>query len=228
MNRSTCWLFFICAFALIAAPAFAGPLATDPSTYQSGFWSGSTGFLGVDPNNNNAPTGLTGNVDWAVWAPGTFPVGFAGHLGWAPTPGEFVYAYQVHETGSLLFSQLKVSLLNIADNIGSFSGNGGNGLVAGDFPSTFVTPFLNPFNSATWTFDGIVTGGSSSGLAFSSPNVPMFVPASVLDHGSSANVFPVPSPGEGIAPEPATLTLAGSASAMLALAWLRRRLRKVC
>src|SRR5689334_17680036 len=145
------------AFALTSTPVLAGVLATDGSSYL-GIWHGSTPFQGFDTFNN--PTALAGQVDWAVYAPGAFPGAFGGY---APTPGEFVYAYQVFTTDTAPTSSLTIDLQNFADNIGSFSGGG----VVGDAP---LISFLAAFDSANWLFDGIAQGGSSRGLAFSSPN----------------------------------------------------------
>src|SRR4051794_25081179 len=102
------------AFALTSTPVLAGVLATDVSSYL-GIWHGSTPFQGFDTSNN--PTGLSGHIDWAVYGPGTFPGAFGGY---APTPFEFVYAYQVFTTGTAPTSSLTIDLQNLADNIGSF------------------------------------------------------------------------------------------------------------
>src|SRR3954453_22813168 len=121
MNRSIICLLS-CAAALCAAPALAGPLATEPNAYVNGFgtWHGSTAFQGVDLFNN--PTDLTGSIDWVVFAPGVFQT--LGYAGYAPTPGEYVYAYQGNGTGNAPVSTLSVSLETLADNFGSFTGNG--------------------------------------------------------------------------------------------------------
>ena len=221
MNRRT--LSFLSAMILLcAAPALAGPLSSDPTAYIDGTsfqWTGTTTFSNT--------SGLAGNLDWVVYAPGTFPAGFGGYT---PTPGEFVYAYQVVEHGSISLSQVAVKLLNPADNIGSFSGN----LVIGN-PSTnvngdsnidsFISP-LTPTGSANWLFNGILPGSTSVGLAFSSPNLPMFTRGTTIDHGTVAAVIPVPSPDSHPIPEPGTLTLAVCGLAAFGLHWLRNRGRR--
>src|SRR5262245_26152745 len=120
MTRTKSLLSLACALALCAAPALAGPLAPAAGVYFDGLatWHGSSHYQGYfDPPFNTSPSGLTGDIDWAVWAPNTFPAGF---LGYTPTADEFVYAYQLHETGSAPLSQNIVFTINTADNIGFF------------------------------------------------------------------------------------------------------------
>jgi MYXO-CTERM domain-containing protein len=205
-----------CAFALCATPALAGTLAGDGSSYL-GTWHGTTGFQGHNLDLTNSQ--LTGTLDYAVYAPGTFPAGF---LGYTPTLHEFVYAYQGFETGAAPLSSVSINLVNPADNIGTFSGGG----VSGD-PSIASTLFY--FDNANWLFNGVPAGGSTTGLVFSSPNVPMMSTGSTIDDGTVGLVFPVPSPdgqsGGPNTPEPATLTLALIGMAAFALHRVRRRKR---
>ena len=83
MNRiATCLL--TCALAALATRAAAGPLATAPNAFVDNsdpntpiIWRGSTPFQGYhDPPGNTLPSGLTGYVDWAVFAPGDVPAGW--------------------------------------------------------------------------------------------------------------------------------------------------------
>jgi hypothetical protein len=205
MSRcTTCLLAF--AVSLCATPVLAGTLASDLSSYNDGFthWHGTTAF---DSGGN-----LEGTVDWAVYAPGTFPGAFSGYT---PNPTYFVYTYQVFETGTEPLSFYSVLLLNEAYNIGTFSGGG----VSGDAPSNMD---LVPFDSATWEFAGIQQGGSSTGLVFESPNVPMNAGGAVLDNGEAAAVIPVPSP-DSFVPEPGTFALAiGGLFGLAVAAWRRR------
>ena len=223
MNRKT--LPFLTAVVLLcAAPLLAGPLASDPTAFiDNGTppfqWTGTTSFSNT--------SGLAGNLDWVVYGPGTFPAGFGGYT---PTTGEYVYAYQVIEHGSISLSQVAVKLVGPADNIGTFSGN----LVIGD-PSTnvngdptmdaFISPLLSTGGSANWLFDGVLPGQTSIGLAYSSPNAPMFLRGTTIDHGTVASVIPLPSPIGNI-PEPGTLTLAICGLSAFGWHWLRRRGRK--
>jgi hypothetical protein len=207
-------LLLACALACCATQAFAGPLAVD-TTSIAGF-HGTTPYQGFDLSNN--PTGLTGTVDYAVWAPGTFPGAFAGF-----SASDYVYAYQVHETGTAPLSSFSVALSAPADtlNIGDFTGNNGFGLVAGDASNL---AFIIDMDSANWQFDGVVQGGFTDGLAFSSPNGPTMSTGATIDDGSVGFVIPLPSP---VVPEPGTLTLASCGVAVLVLRWLRRRERRV-
>jgi len=212
MSRVTTACLLACALACVATTASAGTLANGVGVYQ-GIWAGTTPFQGVDPDNGNAPTDLSGYVEWAVYAPGTFPGTFSGYS--APA-SDFVYAYQAFVTGAAPLSSLSIDLLNTAGNIGTFTGNG----VSGD-PSSF--PFLIPFNSANWLFDGVAQGGSTVGLAFSSPYIPMLLSGTVIDHGSAASVIPVPSPDSLPIPEPSSLVLAAAGLTVLGIQVLRRR-----
>ena len=194
---------------LLAGPLPAGPLATAPGVYVDGFaWRGSTTYANA--------FGLSGFVDWAVWAPGTFP-SFAGYV---PTAGEYVYTYQAAEEGSAALTSLFVSLDNAADNIGYFSGDAGFGLVDGMAPDFSQ---ILPANQAEWYwFSGIATDARSKGLAFSSPNPPMFSDGTLIDHGTFAFVIPVPSPGGPVIPEPSTFVLGACGASLFVLACMRR------
>jgi hypothetical protein len=203
-----------CTLALSAASALAGPLATDPNAYNDGVhaqWHGSTPFS----------TGtLVGYIDWAVYDPAHAPAGLAGY---ARTPGELIYTYQATETGAAALSSISVDLQNVADNIGTFTATG----VAGQAASSENLAIFPVFDSATWSFAGVLTGGSTIGMVFSSPNVPMDDLATELDHGQVGVAIPVPSPSKVPIPEPGTLTLAACGLMVLAFQWLRRRGRTV-
>ncbi|HEX3727956.1 MAG TPA: hypothetical protein VHV08_17010 [Pirellulales bacterium] len=188
-------------------------MSTDSSSYL-GIWHGSTSYQGYDFNNQ--PTGLVGYIDWAVYAPGNVPAGLTGIAGWTPTPGEFVYAYQAYETGSAPMTAVAVDLQNPADNIGTF-------LAAGLTGSLSTSSYINPFDSANWTFAGIGAGGMTVGLVFSSPDLPMLDQATTIDD-STGFAIPVPSPSAMHIPEPGTLTLASLGIFVFGgLRWLRCR-----
>ena len=216
---------FLLACVVICCPttSLAG-LATDPSAFIDGSlfqWHGSTGYESVEEPS------LNGYVEWAVFAPGAFPGGYAGYV---PTPGEFVYTYQVFEVGPAPLSNLSVSLETIADNIGWFTGdNAGNGLVDGDVPtaSYFFPDDITP-TSANWDFSPGISpnilnpDGSTMGLAFSSPYGPINLDGSVVNGGGFALVIPLPSP----VPEPGTLVFWSCGIVFCAVRYLRRRGRK--
>lgn len=213
------------AVVLCATSAIAGPLTTDSAAYFDGFvtWQGTTPYQGYnDYPTNSSPSGLYGTIDWAVYAPGDFP---AGYLGYTPTPGEFVYAYQAYVDGPAPLSGHSLTLEAIADNIGSFAGLG----VVGQAPSAAYF-FPNPLTptSANWDFNPTIpTGASSNGLVFSSPFGPKLSSGSVIDDGSVGDVIPLPSPDPAYVPEPGTLTLAACGLVAFGLHWLRRRGRRV-
>ncbi|MGD9722312.1 MAG: PEP-CTERM sorting domain-containing protein [Pirellulales bacterium] len=223
MTRTKSLLSLTCALALCAAPALAGPLATAPGVYFDGFttWHGSSPYQGYfDPPFNTSPSGLSGDIDWAVWAPGTFP-GFAGYT---PTLGEYVYTYQLYETGSAPLTQNIVFTINEADNIGAFTGDAGFGLIDGVAPD-FLD--LVPFSSAEWTFfSGVLSGEHTIGLAFSSPNPPEMSGSVQIDDGTFSFAM-VPAPGGPVIPEPGTFVLASCGLGMMSLFYLRRRSRRV-
>ncbi len=213
MNHSKTRLLFT-LLVLIAAPAMAGPIATDNANSYLGIWNGSTPYQGYE-SDNVTPSGLTGYVDWAVYAPGSAPVG--GFDGYSPPSNEYTYVYQAYETGPAPLSSLAVDLdTNIVDSQSDFS----TALVNGD-ASNFQAFFLSSLPYvAYWSFDGVVQGNSTDGLVFASPYAPVFTEANTIDDGSVALVLPVPSPAAGNIPEPSTFVLA--LLGFVGFAWARR------
>ena len=194
-------LLAIFVVGLVSATAGAGALDGDGAAYFDGTttWTGSTAF--------DNSLGLSGYVDWAVFAPGAFP-----YAGYASPPGEMTYAYQIFSTGAFAVTSFAVALDNVADSIGAFAD------LAGDVPTSSVL-LPAPFGSATWSFSSIAAGSSSMGLAFSSPKVPKDLFGSTIDGGTGAIIIPLPSPDTTDIPEPATM----SVLALGGLALLRRR-----
>ena len=213
MSRSK--LCFLCAiFALSAAtPAIAGQLVTDPNGI-GGIYQGSTTYVGmVNPN-------LAGYIDFAVFAPGKAPVGFSGYTGYNPT--EYLYTYQVFETGSDVLTSMTVALVDYANNAGHFTAAS----ISGDIPSvdagnppTFYAEYAVPFDSSSWYFDGV--SANTTGLAFQSPDSPLMTQATTIDGGTPGLAIPVPSPNPNNVPEPSTFVLALCAVAGLGLQWLK-------
>ena len=194
-QRLTFAVVATCLGVLVASAA-AGPLATHPDAFDDGskVWAGSTLF--------DSATGVSGRVDWAVFAPGLFP--YAGS-GYTPTPGEYVYAYQFHNDGTDALTSLSVALLHPADNVGTFTA------LPGDASTGAV---LLPASKAEWGFSGLAPGDSTVGLAFSAPTKPQDLFGIVLGGGTFALAQPLPSPSSTDVPEPVTLGLLAAGSVL--------------
>ena len=206
MKRASCGVVLL---LLIVSPALSGPLNGDPSALP--------GFTGTTTFNNGV--GLSGTVDYAVYTYAAFQAEWGG-LGYAPTPGEDVYTYQVFTNPtSVDVSHLSVKIVNPADNIGNFALGGGQA------PSTASLGLGGPPIADYFFATPVPTGGSSSGLAFSSPFAPILLFGSVVDHGTSAFVIPLPSPGTVPIPEPSTVVLV-IAGALFGLPAAIRRYRR--
>lgn len=204
----------VLALLLLCSVAQAGVLATDPNAlfYDGTLWSGST-VMELDA--------LRATVDWCVYGPGQFS--YPG-LGYTPTSGEFVYAYQVFVEATTEVLTFSVGLLesNEANNIGTWAISGGVE------PTSMGIQGTPPFEEAAWNWgseeeeppSGLQPGSNSVGLAYSSINAPLMYGGYIMNGGSSA-VGEVPSASDVI-PEPATLglLLAGAIAA-----GLRRRRR---
>ena len=183
--------------AVLASAALAN-LTTDPAYVDpsSVVWQGTKAF------DNGI---LTATVDYCVYAPGTFPYGsytLDSGASYTPAGNEFVYAYQMHNTGNVAVTLLSVKMLdsNKANNIGYLT-------VAGTVPegSDFDAPAPNRL-TANWYYDsGLNSNQSTYYLIYSSINVPLWNVGTIQDDGSIAT-NDLPSPANFI-PEPATLTV---------------------
>jgi hypothetical protein len=192
------------ALTLVAVPATAGQLASDIANSYQGSWAGTSAF---------SSGGLTGTVDWAVYGPGSTPAGFAGY---PLTSGELIYTYQIFVTGDDV-SSLSVHVENFAHDIGTFTA----ALIdANDAP--YFAEITGQPGDATWYFGGILPGDNSIGLVFSSPNVPMWDSAIILDGGQSDSIV-VPSTAPLNIPEPSTIVLAICGGCGVLVYRLRRR-----
>lgn len=172
-------------------------------------WRGTETFYSTDGSYE-----LNVEVDYAVYAPGTYP-------GADPSGGtDYVYAYEARnliDSASAEVSVLTVGLApkNGARNIVADSSSGAPGTPGGVVPgSTRIGS-----TSARWYFtsDPIVYGEDSAALVFTSPHGPRWMTGSVADGGLS-DAGPVPSP----TPEPNTLALA----VLGGLGLVARRLRR--
>ncbi len=188
----------VCGIALVL-------LLLSGAALSAPLYSGTVAYVGPsdDPLNQHPPAHhLNGTVDYAVWAAGTFP--YVG-TGYTPTPGDYVYTYLIHNdpaSGPAGYTQVplgstsEVSLLSLivtnpATNIGQSSALGG---VASDPTQDKLDPVTN--QSAVWSFQTVIQPGQDSYLlAFSSPNPPIFSPATLFDNGtSSVQPFQLPAP----------------------------------
>lgn len=205
----------VLAVVLLASATALGGLATDSNAYDDGVnpqWNGSVHFYSTGGGDT-----IEADVEYTVYAPGDFT--YTG-LGYTPTPGEFVYAYQVIPTaGSVDIKTFWVNMLasNEANNIGSFT-------LGGIAPTSAFFGNADPQNlvSANWEFLGgiLVNPSSSYGLAYSSINAPIMYVGFIQDGGLAGMPdSPLPSPSDEI-PEPATM-LVLAAGALLA-AFCRR------
>ena len=197
-----------------------------------GVWNGSTGFQGY-LTDGITKTGLTGTIDYAVYTEAQFNLNFPGS-GYTPTAA-YVYTYQAFETGPAPLSSVSVNLIPTypAQDIGTFQGtdtspHSDGGLVAGQVPAA-GTDFLVLGDSANWPFGGVLVlqGGSTAGLAFSSPNAPQWSTGSTIDDGSVGLAYPIPTPGPSTipsapSPEPGSLALALSALVAFSIFRLRQ------
>jgi hypothetical protein len=190
----------LCLTIILTAVSWAGVLANHGAAL-------SPLFTGSAPFNNGV--GLSGSVDYAVFTANAFNANFGG-LGYVPG-GPVVYTYQVNVTGTLNASAELVGVVNPANTIGSFN-------IGGVAPSSAsFTP------NARWNFAGGIPFGSTSyGLAFSSPNLPIFGTSLTFDGGTPAGGTIVPTPGPIAIPEPASLCLFASSLAVACLSRGRR------
>ena len=191
--------------SVTASAGFAGTLNAHPDAY--GGVTGSVAF------NNGA--GISGAIDFAVFTAADFNANFSG-LGYVPSD-PLVYTYQLLVEGRSGITKFIVYLNgNPANHIGSFD-------LGGQAPS--VSQFICCPEGAQWSFalPGVAGGTTSWGLAFSSPNSPLFGSAEVFAESSSTVVAGVPSPSTILAPVPEPSSLLFVGSGVLFLLGKRRR-----
>jgi len=190
------------AVLLLGTRAFSAILATDVNA-MAGF-KGTVDFTAALP-----PLSMNAEVDYAVYAPGQFNLTFGS--GADPSNGaRFVYAYQIHNTGTVGNSlQRDPAFFSVG-----FDGNenpqniGFLNIPAGDTSpsaSTFIPVGSPPYASATWDFNPVIPDTKFSEiLLFTSAAPPEFEDASVQGGGLSTqrrlpSPLPVPEPGSALA-----------------------------
>ena len=182
----------LCAM-LAATPAFAGTLNGNAQAF--GGFSGTAAFTGGGGN-------LNGTVDYAVFTTGTFNSLFAGS-GFTPAATDnYVYMYQVFNTGvDFISAHINAPVLAAQQGlIGTFE----------EFPADILpgTSQFTPF-SAQWFFNGsegpVNSSDNSAFLVYSSPFQPVYGQGVVINGGSTAATSE-PVPGTLI-PEPASALL---------------------
>jgi hypothetical protein len=188
----------------------AGPLATDPNAWNDGTttWCGTTSVQSFEGD-------LKATIDYCVYRWDAYP-----GTDYTPTPGEFVYAYQVYVTGTGPVMKFSVGMLesNEANNIDHDPGLGDSGgHVPDHWHFTGTAPNLDAANWQWEDTDPLVT--HTDGMVYSSENMPLWWIGTVHNSGQAASGY-VPSPSDVI-PEPATLGLL----ALGFVAAIRRRRR---
>jgi hypothetical protein len=174
-------------------------------------------WYGEAPYSFDGALGLMGTVEWEVFAPATFNSVLGGN-GYTAQPNELVYAFQVENTGASDASTFNADVIdpNPFDHIGYFNLAGG---VAPSASSAVTSP---PLDYAQWYFppNPIPSGGSSVGLAYSSPNAPANTSfGTLVDFGLNATATPLPEPSTtpAVIPEPGTLALLAMAVLLLGI-----------
>jgi len=162
--------------AMQAGFATAGPLATDPNAFiridliHEPFHGTSHFELATGPGP------LEGYIDWAVYGPGVLP---ASYVGMPVDPGDWLYAFQFHNTGTTPVAQIALLTVTYAagntasvNDVGTFTSEG----IDGNSPTEFGAggPGFGG-DYPYWSFsDPILPGGASIGLAYSSDHLPTF------------------------------------------------------
>ena len=193
---------WVLSLLITSSNLFAGPLDGHPDAVN--------GATGSQTISASLPLGdIIATIEYAVLTADDFNNDFAG-LGYIPTPGELVYAYQLFNdpgsAGDIWAQQILAG--DSANNIGTFD--------IGDVDS--FSEAFTVSDEAEWIIVDVVVprilpGESSYGLAFSSPNAPVLdLTGSVTSFVSLPNMSVVASvhvPGDQVfIPEPSTFALA--------------------
>lgn len=187
---------------LSAAVLLGGGAVAEAGLLSANSGGALPGFTGTQLFDDPAFLGIPGlsisaNIDFAVFAPGSFNAAFPGQ---DPSAGaDYVYAYQIANLDNNI-SKLTVGLDGdeTLGTVGFVSDAGLIDPVASSFTGSGPT-------SAAWDFDqaSLPSGSSSAILIFTSAQAPELHSSTLLATNSVPNSHDLPSP----LPEPATLGL---------------------
>lgn len=159
---------------------------------------------GVNSSGNNVI--LDVNIDFAVWAPGTFPNAFNMIAGTAPNlANSYVYAYQIYNNGIAgnplytVFTELAITAA--AGTVTAIGQNLAMDPSGVDIGATTITSFIGA-GGFTYSFlvPRIAPGRFSAVMLMASALPPSMANATVKDGGlSDSGTLPSPVPAPGAA-----------------------------
>jgi hypothetical protein len=174
--------------------ASAGVLANHAQAFNDGngpdggAWSGASSY-----QDGESGTVLFGTVEWAVFEPDEFP--FAGLNGWAPAPGQLVYAFQLIHSGAQVVQEFGGEFIPFPT---SNAGVADLGVAENIAPSeVFIDAFGPGFRFLQPSIPA--SGGTSAGLVFSSDRIPTLTTFVVFPGGGVLEFGELPRP---LAPGP--------------------------
>jgi hypothetical protein len=236
-NNATLYLVLIAMIGLGVTTASArlyDPAYTALAYDQDGVGGVAPWFGTIPFSKTVGGKTLAGDLDWAVYRGDDFVTLF-GDTDYDPTLGDLVYAYQIHNEGTVSITLNEVYILGGApvENAGWFQNPPG---VAGQIP---YESRINPAGSLViWDFRdatgqtppdlnyNVDPGESSMGLAFSSIRKPKSGLDLMVNGTISVNIAGVASPGLTDIPEPSVFTLLAAAAVSLGFSVIRRQRRK--
>lgn len=202
---------------LAVSAMFVGASVAEAGLLSANSGGALPGFTGTQLFDDPAFFGvsglsISGNVDYAVFAPGAFGAAFPGG---DPSGGsDYVYAYQIENLDTNI-SKLTVGL-DGDEPLGSVGFISDAGLVD---PDNAAYVGSGP-TSAAWDFTQLAlpSGQSSAVLFFTSAAAPEWHSSTLAATNSAANSHNLPSP----LPEPATLSLLAIGTGLMCVGKRRR------